>query len=357
MKMTVYCCMVFMLATGTASATVLYTVTDLGTLDGGNGHSRARAINDGGQVVGWATAPDGYEHAFLYRWGLMTDLGTLGGPGSRAWDINNSGQVVGEAGMTSGYDGHAFLYSDGQMIEISAAFGSVANGINEGGQVVGFAWAGHAFLYNPGGSMTDLGTFGGPYSRALKINDGGLIVGYAYTDWGYYHACLWSGDTMIDLGTLGDDVYCEAADINTSGQIVGTSGWWGHAFLYDSGVMTDLGTLGGSYSDAFAINDSGQIVGESYITGGAQHAFLYSDGGITDLNSLIDSATGWQLMTAQDINNRGQIVGYGTIAGGEQHAFLLTPVPEPGTIALVVPAFLAFAGIAAARRRVATRRK
>jgi len=34
-----------------------------------------------------------------------------------------------------------------------------------------------------------------------------------------------------------------------------------HAFLSNGGPMTDLGTLGGSSSDAYAINHSGQVVG------------------------------------------------------------------------------------------------
>ncbi len=38
-----------------------------------------------------------------------------------------------------------------------------------------------------------------------------------------------------------------------------------HAFLYSGGVMSDLGTLGGSYSGAYAINDSGQVVGYYHI--------------------------------------------------------------------------------------------
>ena len=42
--------------------------------------------------------------------------------------------------------------------------------------------------------------------------------------------------------------------------------------------MTDLGPLGGNDSTAYAINDSGQIVGDSETVSGDDHAFIYSNG-------------------------------------------------------------------------------
>ena len=50
--------------------------------------------------------------------------------------------------------------------------------------------------------------------------------------------------------------------------------------------MTDLGVLGGAFSDAFDINDRGEIVGQSETTSGAVHAFLFKDGVMHDLGTL-----------------------------------------------------------------------
>jgi probable HAF family extracellular repeat protein len=51
--------------------------------------------------------------------------------------------------------------------------------------------------------------------------------------------------------------------------------------------ITDLGTLGGTQSFAYAINDLGQVVGESWISGDmSSHAFLYSNVKMTDLYPL-----------------------------------------------------------------------
>ena len=50
--------------------------------------------------------------------------------------------------------------------------------------------------------------------------------------------------------------------------------------------VTDLGTLGGFTSEAFGINDRGQVTGQSETDSGVFHAFLYSSGQITDLGTL-----------------------------------------------------------------------
>jgi probable HAF family extracellular repeat protein len=76
--------------------------------------------------------------------------------------------------------------------------------------------------------------------------------------------------------------------------------------------LTDLGTLGGSESFAYAINNSGAIVGEARTEGDSTtHAFLYHKGVMTDLSPLNSQS----IRTAgpTGINARGQIAS-GSIA-------------------------------------------
>ena len=140
--------------------------------------------------------------------------------------------------------------------------------------------------------------------------------------------------TITDLGDLGGGE-SGAWGINNSGQVVGQSRLSAvslHAFLYEGTTMKDLGTLSsyyGSSSMAFGINNSGQVVGES-----DGKAFLYDGGNMIDLNTLLPTGSGWVLSNVNGINDSGQIVGYSYI-NGYQRAYLMTPVPEPATLLLL----------------------
>jgi probable HAF family extracellular repeat protein len=337
-----------------SSAAVKYGVTDLGTLGGettfaGQSSSRAYGINVAGHVVGFALAPDKHAHAFLYRDGQMLDLGTLTGPAggargfSTAYAVNDRGQVVGFSDTATSAADRAFVYDNGVMTDLGAGR---AYGINAGGQIVGES-LGRAVAYE-NGRARDLGTLDGTRSGARAINAAGQVFGSADTTVDFDpegnpilvpHAALFQNGTVTDLtpAAAGASV---GYGVNGGGQVVGyaelTIGS-GQAFRYSGGTLTDLGV-----GTAHGINDAGQIVGI-----GRGRAFLYEGGTMSDLNTLLPADSGWTLQSAEGINNAGQIVGWGTNPAGQGHAFLLTPVPEPASAMTV----LILAGTALASRR------
>ena len=340
-----------------ALAASSYQIVDLGTFSGA---TKAYALNDSGQVVGESSGK-----AFLYSGGALLDMGTLGGTTAVAYGINNSGVVVGASAMSSGAS-HAFSWNGVQQdlgtLTIGTApstvsfLSSAALDINASGKAVGSS---SRDFPNPFTNSTMVAFDNGsvvrpPYTSSGVLyanNDSGLMVG---TDNG--HGLLFTGTGFMEIPAFCGGGFCgsDARDINNLGLVVGDATVNGlnnyrHAISYDSNnaLLTDLGALtGGSSSRAYALNESGQIVGWSASSVG-NRAFLYESGAMIDLNSVIDPATGWALQEAQDINESGQIVGWG-LHNGQIRGFLLTPVPEPQSWQLM---FSGIALIAWATRR------
>jgi probable HAF family extracellular repeat protein len=294
-------------------------IVDLGTLEGGY-ESVANSVNNRSQVVGIATntVPDpfsmvgtGYQtRAFLWQNGAMQDLGTLGGPDASAFWVNDRGQIAG-ASYTSSTPNpdngifcppnvptqHSFLWDKGAMIDLPTLGGTCSGpgAINSHGQVAGGSslagnTSAHPYLWDRG-VLTDLGTLGGSIGFTNWINDVGEVVGGAYLP----------GDLVA------------------------------HAFLWKNGMMTDLGTVGADpCSTGFQNSSKGQVVGGSGpCTGPGGHAFLWEHGGpMIDLNTLIPPNSDLQLTQAYFINDHGEITGLGTLPNGDQHVFVLIPCDE-----------------------------
>jgi len=199
-----------------------YYVTNLGTL-GGSASNGYGGVNNRGWVTGDANlAGDQTEHAFLWRDGVMTDLGTLGGLNSSVSTPvkDDKGQVVGAAQSAT----------EDPLGEFWGAAYFCTAASCEGWQnlQLGFIWQ--------DGLMTELPPIGGKNSEAFGVNNLGQVVGMAETatqdpncippqvlD---FEAVIW-GPTpgqIQELPVLPGDSIGAALAINDKGQVVGLSG-------------------------------------------------------------------------------------------------------------------------------------
>lgn len=253
----------------------------------------------------------------------VTDLSSLGGTSSGGSSINNRGRVAGVSNLPGDETAHAVLWRDG--------------------------------------SMTDLGTLGGPDSNSSVVwpgqNDRGMIVGITETatldPWEERWSCsfffpsvtgeicvgfVWEKGEMKPLPTPGGN-HGFATGVNNRGQIVG---WaentvqdptcnlpqvfqfraviWGP----DEDQIEELPPLpGDTVSAATAINDRGLVVGISGIcsnaVGGfsARHAVLWERGTVTEIDNL--GGIAWH--TPMAINQRGDVVGFSNPSPDEDGSF------------------------------------
>ncbi len=219
-------------------------MTDLGTLGGST--SRANGVDLEGVIVGSSTLTgDTATHAFYYKPGAssLTDLGSLAGPGgnSKADAINITGLVSGRS-QTGELDSfgspftHAVIFDifHNKTIDLGSLGGTTAEAyaINNFGVVTGTATISgdlisHAFV-SVSGKLKDIGTLGGSAAQGTAINDFGVVVGFSNitgdTD---VHAFIWTADRgMVDLNSLipanSGWVLNSANGINAEGHIVGT---------------------------------------------------------------------------------------------------------------------------------------
>jgi probable HAF family extracellular repeat protein len=331
-----------------ASAQSLVCLGDLG-----GGASYASSINDAGLVVGYSSTGGGASYGFIYQDGRLTSLGAFGGTGSKATCISNANEVTGyyftSAGATNG-----FVWSSGTMANIGALSTaqnySVASAVNSAGILAGWSTASTGTINAVSAAHGALSSLGAN-SFAFGINKTGEIVGVSQVN-GYPMAFLYANGTMANIGTLGGhNSYANA--INDAGQVVGDSVAPDanvYAFLFAKGVLYNLGALPNDQgSRANGINNAGQIVGVS--NGLQSTAFVYASAtGMQSLNALYpgllvngqDSRTGFMSLTdARAINNSGQIVGNGVYWNGvaqETEAFLLSPTAaNPATDTPTMP--------------------
>ncbi|HKV24323.1 MAG TPA: hypothetical protein VJN93_07000 [Candidatus Acidoferrum sp.] len=282
---------------------------DLGTLGkpGANSWINWGGINDRGEAVGMSETsvldPNGEDICgfgthltcvpFLWRDGQMSALPTVGGNNGQASAINNRGQVVGFA-ETADADPTCpptpadvpVSWDKGQahaLPLVGSDPDGFANGINDRGEAVGYSgncfFATHAVVWK-NGTVVVLQDLGGTKSNfAFAINNLGQAVGKVRSaDGTTFVASLWQPDgSLTILGVLPGDHSAFATGVNDRGQVVGNTvdsgNNWSHGFIWQNNVMTDLNTLisedsGLSIISASNINERGQISGMATVVAG-----------------------------------------------------------------------------------------
>jgi probable HAF family extracellular repeat protein len=377
-----------------------YTVTDLGLVGPSPGPlviTKDGLIAESVAVSnGWHAAI-----SFLGKTPVdLAKAGGLGGPNSAAFGVNEFGQAAGEAETAESSSEDfcaygtqhvcaAFVWQNGLMRALPllkdengvTGRNAGAKGINIWGQVGGVAenttvdstcppydpalfqyqtyqekpviWANGKIRELPTSGTDSKGNaFHDPDGVVFRINDSGQAVGATGTCAGFtfsyvngLHATLWQNGSVIDLGNLGGTGPQPplgsgnlAYYVNTSGQVVGTSGTSGglqHAFFWSpETLIQDVGTITGDVASVgLSISDLGDMGGVSFPAGSLEavptaspRAFIRPKGGkMMDLNSLIPADSELYLFSTCSINSRGEIIGLAFDTQGNFHGYLATP--------------------------------
>ena len=158
----------------------------------GAGFSEVDGVNDRGTFV--LATPDGVA---TLKNGTLTQLGFAAAPRS----INNSGAIVGS--MSVGGGTVPFLYRDGVLHDLGTLGGNsgIAIAINERGTIVGQSSLATGFNFRPfvykDGVMKDLGTFGGDIGYARDVNNRDVVVGDSRDSTGRFLAFMTDGSGVL----------------------------------------------------------------------------------------------------------------------------------------------------------------
>ena len=214
---------------------------------------------------------------------------------------------------------HAFSWdSSTGMIDLGSLGGdSIANGINDSGQIVGYSRLAdqstiHMVMWTATGGIVDLGSIDNSvYSEARAINSAGDIVGQGLDANGRQVAFFWSSSTgYVSLGEVPRHGYADGNDINDSDIIAGLGSGQSQGFVWRPTFLRPryIGTLpGGTTSDAIGINNHSHITGAASFPSGALHAFIWTNtGGMRDIGAAQEGVDTF----GTAINDRDEVVGF-----------------------------------------------
>lgn len=284
-----------------------------------NAVSVARGVSGDGSVIAGNTSVTGIFRAWRFANGTYTQLGNLGHVTlySQVFDMSADGaSIVGESRRADG-SYRAFLWKDGVMTNLGSLAtytGSIAYGIDPTGTyVTGYVFGSpsfsqQGFIWSYAAGMVAIGSPGGvSYTRGNAISTDGTVVGIGgFTGVSFGNAFSYKNGVFTDLGRLPGYTLSTATDISGDGSvIVGysynttdgqpfSSTTSASAFRYTGGVMTNIGDLG-TYRTADDINSatfSGRSAGDDDPTLSSLAYTVSADGNSVAGSSQVRMPTG-----------------------------------------------------------------
>ncbi len=245
-------------------------------------------------------------------------------------DINNLGVVTGRVGATGSFTEAGGVFTN---IGVPGATRTVARGINDAGDVVGFykpsGPSGLQAFIRSGAGYSTFSFAGADATQGTGINDTGSFVG-GYMVGGVQHAFQNIGGVASEISVAGA-VAALATGINNSGDVVG---YYMNAanntlgFIAHNNTVTSFAMPGTTETAPLGINNLGEIVG-AYIPTGSNDELPFAK--IGDLYTLLSVPQaiypGATATNATGVNDAGVIVGYIGAAGSNfLNGFIATPV-------------------------------
>ena len=338
----------------TSTAAPPYLIYDIGLIDPGDDASQGFGVSHDGIAVGRSIRTGGSQ---AFTWTLKGGIVGLPNLAGRSHAVANSAApqiVVGAAATTLfGTSRLPVMWLNGAVSQLPLPPGETlgdANPVNTSGVAVGSVDGGsnqRGAIYTGGGGaiITQTTATGCFFVTAFGINDSGRVVGQgidpnnAARNVGIVYDI--GQNDAFEVGALPGFNGALAFAVSNTGYVVGSSmlnQGSGLPFIWSEqgGMVAIPLATGTSQGSARAVNSDGWVVGTD--SSAFAIPFLYDGNNTHRLADLIPPNSGWDLSTntsssADGISDNMVIVGTG-VYNGEVHAFAMvvaspTPPPSP----------------------------
>jgi probable HAF family extracellular repeat protein len=283
-------------------------------------------------------APAGQQAFAAYDFSNLSD--PSGANGTIANGINDAGVVVGASMTSAGELG--FIYAGGTFTDNSApgASSTINSGISANNTVIGSYYDGSGASHGFTLAGSSYSSFDAPFSGATGTTfgtgisqAGSATVGYFFDAASAQHGFVNSaGYTQLDAPSATATV---TTGVNNAGTTVGyfSDAQGVHGFTRSAGgvytIINDPSAVNGTF--VTGINDSGEISGYYLDGSGNTHGFVLAGTNFVTVDA--PGASGFTVVNG--INDFGTIVGYDVNAQTGQDQGFTATVPEPATLSVL----------------------